>query len=323
MTRYLIRRLALLVPVLFGVSLIVFATMALVPGDPALAILGPYATPDAVAEVRRALGLDKSPVVQYLTWLGNLLVGDFGRAYSLERPVLDEIADRLGPTLLLAAVALILSVAAGLAAGVFSAVNRGRWPDKALTIVVLLGISIPPFWLALMAVLVAAVGWGLFPVSGMASVYEGGGFLDVTHHLILPALTLSVVGAAVIARLTRVEMLEVLGRDFVRTARAKGMAERRVLWRHAFGNAVVRLLPVIGTQIGYLLGGTVYVETVFQWPGVGRMLVDAILARDLLLVQGGVLVVAALYVVLNVAVDVGQRMLDPRIGARDGGGAAP
>lgn len=314
MLSYALRRLAMIVPVLFGISVIVFLIMALIPGDPALAILGSFATPENVADLRRELGLDRSLVEQYGIWLGNLLQGDFGRSYSLNRPVLDEIGDRLGPTLLLAGASLVLCTVLGLAAGVVSAVRQYGWQDKTLTLLVLVGLSTPSFWLGLILVLVFSVQLRWFPVSGMYAIYGGGDLPDLFHHLALPAITLAVVATGVIARLTRSTMLEVLRQDFVRTARAKGLDERTVTYRHALRNALVNIVPVIGIQTGFVLGGAVYIETVFQWPGIGRMLVTAISTRDILLVQGGVLVVAACYVLINLAADLVQHMLDPRIG---------
>lgn len=314
MLSYALRRLAMIVPVLFGVSVIVFLIMALIPGDPALAILGSFATPENVAGLRRELGLDRSLVEQYGIWLGNLLQGDFGRSYSLNRPVMDEIADRLGPTLLLAGASLVLCTVLGLAAGVVSAVRQYGWQDKILTLLVLVGLSTPSFWLGLILVLVFSVQLGWFPVSGMYAIYGGGDLADLLHHLALPAITLAVVATGVIARLTRSTMLEVLRQDFVRTARAKGLDEGMITYKHALRNALVNIVPVIGIQTGFVLGGAVYIETVFQWPGIGRMLVTAISTRDILLVQGGVLVVAACYVLINLAADLVQHMLDPRIG---------
>lgn len=315
MIRYLLLRILLLVPVLLAVSLLVFAAMALVPGDPALAILGPYATAENLESVRRALGLDRSFAEQYVIWLGSILRGDFGWSYSLGRPVADEIAARFGPTLLLTGAALLLALCAGTTAGVVAAVRRHDWRGHAAGSAALLAISVPPFWLGLMLVLLVSVQLGWLPASGMGPAYGAAHASDVARHLVLPALTLSLVAAGVIARLTRTIMLDILPLDFVRLAHAKGLSEHAVIWGHVFRNALVPLLPVIGTQIGFLIGGTVYVETVFQWPGMGRMLVDAILARDLLLVQGAVLVLATLYVVLNLLVDLGQRALDPRIEA--------
>jgi peptide/nickel transport system permease protein len=314
MLSYALRRLAMIIPVLLGISIIVFLIMAMIPGDPALAILGSFATPENTAQLRQDLGLDRPLIQQYFVWLGNLLQGDFGRSYSLNRPVLDEVLERLGPTLLLAGASLILCTILGLAAGIVSAVRQYGWQDKALTLAVLVGLSTPSFWLGLILVLIFSVGLRWFPVSGMYAIYGGGGLTDLAHHLVLPAVTLAVVATGVIARLTRSTMLEVLRQDFVRTARAKGLTERTVILRHALRNALVNIVPIIGIQTGFVLGGAVYIETVFQWPGIGRMLVTAISTRDILLVQGGVLVVAACYVLINLAADLIQNMLDPRIG---------
>lgn len=313
MGSYILGRLAALVPVLFGLSVIVFLIMALIPGDPATAILGPYATPENVARLRQDLGLDHSLPVRYATWLGNVVTGDLGRSSSLNRPVLDEVAERFAATLVLAGAALVLASVLGLLAGILSAVRQFGLADKLVTLAVLVGISMPTFWLGLLLILVFAVRWRLLPVSGMVSIYGGGDLPDLLWHLALPAATLAIVAAGVIARLTRSAMLEVLRQDFVRTARAKGLTERRVVFGHALRAALVTVIPVIGIQAGFVLGGAVYIETVFQWPGIGRMLVNAIATRDVLLVQGGVLVVAASYVLFNLLADILQRLLDPRI----------
>jgi len=310
---YIFRRLLQTIPVLLGVSVVVFMTMSLLPGDPAHAILGPYATPDNVARINAELGLDKGPVQRYFIWLGNVLHGDFSRSFSLDRPVLDEVLDRLGPTLLLAGAALVLATAFGLLAGGVAAVRQYGWQDRLATVLVLIGISVPSFWLGLVLILVFSVWLHWLPVSGMYAIYHGGGALDLLHHMILPAVTLAAVASGVIGRLMRTHMLEVLRQDYLRTARAKGVPERRVILRHALRNALVNLVPVIAVQVGFLLGGAVYVETVFQWPGIGRMLVQAVRSRDILLVQGGVLVVAFCYVMLNLIADVVQQILDPRI----------
>lgn len=301
------------VPVLLGLTVIVFLIMALIPGDPATAILGSYATPENVEKLNRDLGLDKSLPEQYAIWLGNLLQGDLGRSYSLNRPVLDEVLERFSATMILAGSALLLCSVFGLLAGVASAVRQFGWTDKIITLLVLIGISTPSFWLGLLFILIFAVKLTLFPASGMYAIYGGGDLLDLLHHLTLPALTLSIVATGVIARLTRTAMLEVLRQDYIRTARAKGLTEGRVIFNHAFKAALVSVIPVIGIQAGFVMGGAVYIETVFQWPGIGSMLVKAISTRDLLLVQGGVLVVAAAYVLFNLAADVVQTVLDPRL----------
>ena len=313
MLGYVIRRLIMMVPVLLGISVIVFFIMALIPGDPAQAILGSYATAENLADLRHELGLDKPLVERYLVWLGNLLQGDFGRSYNLKRPVIDEVLERLGPTVLLAGASLVLCSLFGLVSGVITAVKQYGWQDKVFTLCALLGISTPSFWLGLILILLFSVKLSWFPVSGMYAVYGGGNLPDLLHHLCLPALTLAAVATGVVARLTRSSMLEVLRQDYIRTARAKGLNERTVIWRHAFKNSLVNIVPVIGIQAGFVLGGAVYIETVFQWPGIGRMLVTAITTRDILLVQGGVLVVAACYVIFNLLADLVQNLLDPRI----------
>ncbi|MGE6784549.1 ABC transporter permease [Ensifer adhaerens] len=313
MPAYILKRLLAVVPVLFGLSIIVFLVMTLIPGDPATAILGAYATPENVERINRDLGLDKPLVQQYLIWISNVLHGDFGRSFALNRPVLDEVLERFQATLILAGVSLVLCSIIGLLAGIVSAVRQFGWADRAITFVVLGGISMPSFWLGLLAIYLFAVHWRILPASGMYAVYGGGDLRDLVLHLILPATTLAVVAAGVIARLTRSAMLEVLRQDYVRTARAKGLPERQVIYRHAFRSALVSIIPVIGIQAGFVLGGAVYIETVFQWPGIGAMLVKAISTRDILLVQGGVLVVAASYVLFNLVADVLQSILDPRI----------
>lgn len=315
MRTYAVRRLIQLLPVLLGVSVLVFAMMAAIPGDPARAILGSYATPENVAILERQLALDRPLHIRFLTWLGNVFSGDLGRSYSLNRPVLDEVLERLGATLLLAGAALIVMLVLGLAAGIIAAVRQYRWQDRAATVAALIGLSMPSFWLAMIFIVIFSLGLGWFPVSGMRSAF-GGGPLDVLHHLALPATVLGLVASGVIARLTRSTMLEVLRQDYVRTATAKGLARRRVVMGHAFRNALVAIVPVIGVQIGFLLGGAVYIETVFAWPGIGRMLVNGIGTRDVQLVQGGVLVIALLYVLINLAADLLQASLDPRIRLR-------
>ncbi len=313
MLGYALRRLVLTVPVLLGISVIVFLVISLIPGDPATAILGSFATPENVERINRELGLDRPLPVQYLTWLQGVLEGDLGRSYSLNRPVLDEVLERFGPTLILAAAALFLCTVFGLAAGVVAAVRQYGWADKLITLAVLIGISTPSFFLGIMLILWFSVDLGWFPTGGMYDLFGDGSLRELLWHLTLPATALAVVATGVVARLTRSGMLEVLRQDYVRTARAKGLREGRVILRHAFMNALVGIVPIIGIQAGFVLGGAVYIETVFQWPGIGRMLVTAISTRDILLVQGGVLVVAASFVLINLATDLIQVALDPRL----------
>ncbi|EEX13420.1 oligopeptide transport system permease protein AppB [Citreicella sp. SE45] len=313
MGSYILKRLVSAIPVLLGITVIVFAIMALIPGDPATAILGSYATPENVEKLNRDLGLDKPAVQRYAIWLWNMVQGDFGRSFSLNRPVLDEVLDRFGATLVLAGTSFVLCSVVGVAAGVVSAARQYGAADRGITFAVLLGISIPSFFLGMMMILIFAVRLRWFPASGMWPIYGDRDLWVLLRHLTMPALALAVVATGVVARLSRSAMLEVLRQDYIRTARAKGVPERGVIWRHALRAAMVSIIPVLGIQAGFVLSGAVYIEMVFQWPGVGRMLVDAILKRDILLVQGGVVFVAACYVLFNIVVDVAQSLLDPRI----------
>nr|WP_319249948.1 ABC transporter permease [uncultured Celeribacter sp.] len=313
MGSYILKRLISAIPVLLGITIIVFLIMAMIPGDPATAILGSYATPENVEKLNRDLGLDKPLVQRYFIWLGNMLTGDFGRSFSLNRPVLDEILERFSATLVLAGTAFVLCSVLGILAGAVSAARQYGLADKLITFVVLIGISIPSFFLGMMMILLFAVKLKWLPVSGMFAIYGGGDFPDLLSHLIMPATALAAVATGVVARMSRSAMLEVLRQDYIRTARAKGVRENRVLMGHALRAAMVSIIPVLGIQAGFVLSGAVYIEMVFQWPGIGRMLVDAILKRDILLVQGGVVFVAACYVLFNIAVDLAQSLLDPRI----------
>lgn len=314
MAAYILKRLVAAIPVILGLSIIVFVIMAMIPGDPATAILGAYATPENVARINRELGLDQPLWIRYFIWVGNLLRGDFGRSFILNRPVIDEVSERFQATLILAGASFLLSSVFGLLVGIVSAVRQFGWTDRILTFVVLIGISMPSFWLGLILILQFAVRWKILPVSGMYSLY-GSDFGDLPRHLVLPAVTLAIVATGVIARLTRAAMLEVLRQDFVRTARAKGLPERTVIYKHAFRAALVSIIPVLGIQAGFVLGGAVYIETVFQWPGLGQMLVNAVSTRDILLVQAGVLVASTSYVLVNLIADVLQSMLDRRLRA--------
>ncbi len=290
MTRLFARRVLLLEPILLALSFVVFLMMALVPGDPAQAILGPYATEQNLQELRKELHLDRPWPERYAKWLGGVLQGDFGESTHLNRPIRDELLERAGPTLLLAGMAFMLCTIFGVLAGTLSALYRNEWPDRLIGFFVLSGISTPSFWLGLILVSVFAVGFGIFPASGMYSVIGPNDFSDLLAHLFLPAITLAWVAGCLVARLMRGQMVETLQLDYVRAARAKGQTEIRVVGLHALRNAMVSMVPVLALQAGFVLGGAVYVETVFQWPGLGRMMVLAIQTRDILLVQGAVLV---------------------------------
>ena len=306
-------RLLSAIPVVLGITIIVFLIISLIPGDPATAILGSYATPENVEKINKDLGLDKSLPERYLIWLGNIIQGDFGRSFSLNRPVIDEVMERFNATLILSGTAFVLCSFFGILVGTISAARQYTLTDKFITFIVLIGISIPSFFLGMMMILTFAVRLKLFPVSGMYAIWGGGDLPDLINHLVMPSIALAIVATGVVARISRNAVLEILRQDYVRTARAKGVKERSILISHVLRVAIVTILPVLGLQAGFVLSGSVYIEIVFQWPGVGRMLVDAILKRDIILVQGGVVFVSICYVFFNIAVDVLQRVLDPRI----------
>jgi peptide/nickel transport system permease protein len=313
MRRYIFQRVIGLVGVLFGVSIVLFLALHLAPGDPAQLLLGPLVRPDDLARLRQELGLDQPLPVQYLTWLGHVLQGDLGRSIASHRPVLTEVIERFQATALLAGASLLISAVVGVAVGVLAAVNRGGRIDRISMLLALLSMSTPSFWLGMVLIIVFALVLGVLPGSGMISPRGDGGILDVLAHLILPALTLAAVPTAVISRLTRSSMLEVIGLDYVRTARGKGLSERLLVIRHVMPNALIGVATLVGIEAGYLLAGAVLVETVFAWPGLGSLLVTSILKRDFPLVQGGVMLIALSYVLINLMTDLAYAYLDPRI----------
>jgi len=310
---FLLRRLLLVGPVLLGVSLVVFAVLHISPGDPAEIMLGPQATHEDITRLRTELGLDEPLPVQYARWMGRVLQGDLGRSLWMKRPVLGEVLRRFQATVVLAASALLLSTLGGIALGVLSAARRNSLLDRLSALASLFGASMPSFWLGIVLMVIFALWLGWLPASGMFAPYGGGGVGDLLSHLVLPTVTLAAASLTIIARLTRSTMLDVLGQDFVRTARAKGVRESFVVVRHALRNALIPTVTVVGVQAGYLLGGAVLTETVFAWPGVGTLMVQGILARDFPLVQGCVLVIALGFVLVNLTVDVLYATLDPRI----------
>ncbi|MEQ8966738.1 MAG: ABC transporter permease [Azospirillaceae bacterium] len=313
-SRFFVHRMALTVPVLFGVSLVVFAMLHLTPGDPASAMLGPRATPEALERLRAALGLDRPLPVQYVTWLGNILQGDFGQSIQRGEPVLPEVIDRLGNSLILAVAAFVFAALGGIAIGVAAALRRGTALDRGVMLLSSLGISTPPFWLGIVLIVVFSIWLGLFPSGGMAPITATDpGPLTLAWHVVLPAVTLGAAPLAVIARMTRSSMLEELGQEYVVAARAKGISARRIVVNHALRNAFSSILTVLGLQIGFLLAAGVLAEIVFSWPGLGSLMLDAILTRDFPLTQGAVLVVAAVYVVANAVVDTLYAVNDPRV----------
>lgn len=306
MLKYALSRLLGTVPVLFGVTLLVFAMTWLTPGDPLFALLGEAAqgvSQQGLQELRQQLGLDRPLPLQYLDYLVGLAQGDLGTSIRSGRPVLVEITDRFPATAELALAGLAVALLLGLGLGVLAAVYRRSWLDVLAVVVALLGVSVPVFWSGFLLMTFFALDLGWLPASGRGS----------WRHLVLPALTLGLSSAAFIARISRASVIEALGQDHVRTAKAKGVAPRRVVLRHALRNAMLPIVTVVGLQLGGLLGGAVLTESVFAWPGVGRMLVEAIGTRDMPLMQGTVLFVSLLFIMVNLVVDLSYAAINPRI----------
>ena len=303
MYQYIMRRLLLTIPVVIGVSLLVFSLIRLLPGDPARALAGVTATPEYIEQVRERYGLNDPVYVQYGNFMRGLVTGDLGVSTFSRRPVTTEIGERFPRTLTLASLSLLIATVVGVSAGIVSATRRNSIFDNASMFVALVGVAAPVFWMALMLQLLFAVQLRWLPATGMGGI----------SHLVLPSITLGMASAALMARITRSSMLDVLKQDFITTARSKGLAERVVIYKHALKNALIPVVTVLGLQFGILLGGAVLTETVFAWPGVGRLLVDSILRRDYPVVQGTVMLLAFLFVIINLVVDVIYAFLDPRI----------
>lgn len=303
MTRYVIQRLLWVVPVVLGVSLIVFSIMKMVPGDVAQVIAGMDGTAEDVELIRKDLGLDRPVYEQYLTYLWRSLQGDFGRSAVTKRPVIEEISSRIGPTAELAIASFAVAIVLGLATGIVSATHRYTIWDNIATLISLIGVSMPVFWLGLMLMLLFSVTLGWLPSSGAGSLSQ----------LVMPALALGSASTAIIARQTRSGLLEVLGQDYVRTARAKGLTERAILVKHALKNALIPTITVAGLQVGYLMGGAVLAETVFARPGLGRLLVESIAQRNIPVVQTTIMLLSITFVLVNLVVDLLYVKLDPRI----------
>lgn len=313
MKRYVLQRLVWAAFVLVGVSFIVFFVLHLTPGDPAQILLGPLATPDELAALRNQLGLDRPVLVQYARWFSRVVEGDFGRSIVLRRPVLPEIWRRFKATSILTMGGVVLAFSLGTIVGIVAAVRRGTLLDRFSTVLAMAGISMPAFWVGLLLIIVFSVRLGWLPGAGMYSPAGTGGAGDLLVHLVLPAVTLALFPLSVVIRLTRSNMLDVIGQDYIRTARAKGLPGRSIIGRHALRNVMGAMVTIFGLEVGFLLAGAVYVETVFSWPGIGFMMVNAILTRDFPLVQGGVLLIAATYVMINVGADLLYAYFDPRI----------
>jgi peptide/nickel transport system permease protein len=311
MGRFLLRRFAGAAVVLLLVSLMTFALIWLVPGDPASAFLDASATPEQIARLRVALGLDKPLPLQMVDWYGRVLRGDLGQSILLNRSVAAALVERLPVTLSLAACALAFAVIFGVAAGTVAAVNHNRWPDQLVMTTALFGLSVPEFWLGLVLILTFAVQLGWLPTGGFVPIAQSPtGWL---RTILLPALTLGLVQVGFIARMARASMLEALNQDFVRTADAKGLSRFDVVVRHGLPNALIPIMTVIGIVAGALLGGTVIIEQVFSIPGVGRLIIGAIAARDFPVMQGGLLFLALIYLSVNLTVDILYAVVDPRV----------
>jgi peptide/nickel transport system permease protein len=311
MTAYVARRVIAVVPVLFGISVLVFLLVHLIPGDVAQILLGTQATDQQIETMRRTFGLDRPLPVQYLDWVSHIVQGDFGVSFRTNRPVLPDLISRFGVTLQLTLVSMIVALVVAIPLGVASAANRGRGSDAIARVLALLGLSIPNFWLGTLLILFVSLVLHWLPPVGFVSLLDNPWLAVQT--LILPSLALGTAVAAFIMRLVRSSLLEVLRQDYVRTARAKGLHDRTVLYRHALKNAFIPVLTVIGVQVGYLLGGAVIIESIFSLPGMGRFLLDSISNRDYSIVQGGVLFIALIFSLVNLSVDLVYGWLDPRI----------
>ena len=332
MARFIARRLILLIPILVGLTLLIFVFIHLLPGDPATTILGERATPENYARVRAALGLDRPLHEQYLSYMQDLLRGDLGRSFITNRDVMDDFLLRFPATIELSLAAMLLAVTIGIPLGMLTAKRRATWLDQAGTIFALLGISIPIFFLGLVIKYLFAIEIPILPSEGRLDLVAGrvpavtqlltidalidlnfNAFVDAVRHLVLPAVALGTIPLAIVMRITRASVIEVLSEDYVRTARAKGLPGRLIDGRHVLRNALLPVVTVIGLQTGLLLGGAILTETIFAWPGVGRWIYEAVTTRDYAVIQSGVLLLALIFVLVNLLVDVSYALLNPRI----------
>jgi peptide/nickel transport system permease protein len=312
-SRYALKRLLAVVPMLLGVSLLLFAIMNILPGGPEGMFVGENMDPSTVAYVRKNLGLDQPMPVRYARWLLAALGGDLGRSFRDGQPVLDHIVARIPATLQLTGAALLLALAVAVPAGLLSASRPYSWADRVLTPVAFVGLSFPSFWLGIMLILLFSEMLGWLPGSGIATYGREGDVLTRLRHALLPTLTLASIQIAAFMRYTRTAMLEVLGEEYVRTARAKGLPPRTVLVKHALRNALIPVTTVVGLALPGLVGGAVVVETVFAWPGLGRLAVDAVFQRDYPIIMGIEMIIAAAIILANLATDLVYSLLDPRV----------
>ncbi|WP_323042773.1 ABC transporter permease [Gemmobacter sp.] len=310
MVAMLLRRLGLSIPVLLGVMVFGFLLLQMVPGDPAVVLAGPIAPPDVVEQIRKSMGLDQPVIVQFWMYFERILSGDLGRSLISNKPVTDELAAAIGPTIELMVACLIWSIPLGIAMGTVAAMKRGSLVDRGIMALSVAGVSLPVFFICLLLIQLFGMTFRWFPFVG-----RGGPVwtLEGLRHIALPALSLGMVFIGPVARMTRSSVLEVLKLDHVRTARAKGLTERAVVVRHALRNALIPVVTLVGLQAGYLLGGAVVTETIFSWPGVGRLAVGGILSSDFTIAQGCILVMALTFIAINLIVDILYSVLDPRV----------
>lgn len=311
MAKYILRRIIDMIPTLLIVAIIVFMVTRIIPGDPAATLLGPQASADEVLKMREIMGLNDSLLVQFFNFIKDLARGDLGYSYAYNMEVSELIAERFPNTIILTLAALLISIVVGVTGGIISAYYRNTVIDYSVMLVSLVGVSMPVFWLGVMLVLVFSVNLGWLPSTGMAS--STADWVQQLRHLVLPSVTLATIPMANFARITRASMLEVISSDYVRTARAKGLNERVVIIKHALKNAMTPILSVLGLQVAGLLGGSILTETIFSWPGMGRLTTDAIDRRDLAVIQGIVIFIALIYVVTNLIIDLFYKVFNPRI----------
>ena len=308
MTKYILKRLLMMIPVLLGVTFIVFFILALTPGDPAAMILGDQASAEALELKREELGLNDPIIVRYFDYMGNLLQGDLGNSYKNNISVTEQVLDKFPATAILALAGIFVALLIGIPTGIISAKNQYKPVDNVSMIVALIGVAMPNFWFGLLLVIVFSLGLGWFPTQGM-----GEGFWPLMQSLVLPAVTLGTGSAAMITRMTRSSMLEVIRQDYISTARAKGVSEKIITNQHMLKNALIPIVTAVGLQFGTLLGGAMLTETVFSWPGLGRLMVDSIKSKDVPMVLGSVIFLAVMFSIVNLCVDILYAFIDPRI----------
>ncbi|WP_054709576.1 ABC transporter permease [Bacillus sp. JCM 19041] len=313
MIKYVTGRLLSMIPVLIGVTIVVFLLAKLIPGDPAQSILGADATPEAVDALREEMGLNDSILNQYGSWLINILQGDLGFSYTLSADIASELLPRFINTLILTAASLFICIVVGVFLGALSAIKNGRLFDKVSMAIAMIGASIPVFWIALMLMWVFSIQINLFPVGGMYNMRNPGGLFDLVSHLVLPAFATATVSIAVIARLSRNTMLETLQKDYIHYFHSFGIADRKINIRHALRNSLPPIINIAGLQVGYILGGALFSEVVFNWPGIGQQLYVAITSNDYAMIQGGILLIAISVVCINALVDILNVALSPKL----------